>query len=352
MSGRHSTQSYNDILQLYASCALCPRRCHVNRLAGETGFCGQTLELRAARASLHMWEEPCISGATGSGTVFFSGCNLRCIYCQNYDIALGQTGRNISPDRLVKIFLNLQQKGAANINLVTPTHFLPTIAWALEQARQGGLHLPVVYNCGGYESVEALQMLDGLVDIYLPDLKYVSGELSSRYSQAEDYFEKARLALDEMFLQVGTPKFHIPAAGNASAVLPLVSDNAPGERHASAVQPHIDSGIAAVYPPSTPLLRRGMIVRHLVLPGHVGDSKKVLHYLRDTFGNDIYVSIMCQYTPLCHVADLPELNRRVTPAEYQRVTDYCLRMGMENVYIQEGDVAQESFIPPFDLSGL
>lgn len=325
----HFTQSYKDILQLYASCALCPRRCHVNRLAGETGFCGQPLELRAARAALHMWEEPCISGAAGSGTVFFSGCNLRCVYCQNFDIALGQTGREISPDRLVKIFLNLQQKGAANINLVTPTHYLPTIAWALEQARQEGLYLPVVYNCGGYESVEALRMLDGLVDIYLPDLKYVSGELSSRYSHAEDYFEKARLALDEMFRQVGAPAFYSPAA---------YAENSP---------PY-----AAVYPPDTPLLRRGMIVRHLVLPGHVGDSKKVLHYLRDAFGNNIYVSVMCQYTPLRHVAGLPELNRRVTPAEYQRVTDYCLRIGMENVYIQEGDVAQDSFIPPFDLSGL
>ena len=328
MSG-HFTQSYRDILQLYASCALCPRRCHVNTLAGETGFCGQPLELRAARAALHMWEEPCISGAAGSGTVFFSGCNLRCVYCQNYDIALGQTGREISPNRLVKIFLNLQQKGAANINLVTPTHYLPTVVWALEQARQEGLYLPVVYNCGGYESVEALRMLEGLVDIYLPDLKYVSGELSSRYSHAEDYFEKARLALDEMFRQVGAPEFYSPAA------------------HAENSPPH-----GAVYPPDTPLLRRGMIVRHLVLPGHVGDSKKVLHYLRDAFGNDIYVSVMCQYTPLRHVAGLPELNRRVTPAEYQRVTDYCLRIGMENVYIQEGDVAQDSFIPPFDLSGL
>lgn len=330
MSDLHPRRSYQDLLQHYTSCALCPRQCHANRLAGETGYCGQSMRLRAARAALHMWEEPCISGAAGSGTVFFSGCNLRCIYCQNHDIALGQTGKEISVGRLAEIFLKLQQKGAANINLVTPTHYLPTIAYALEQARLGGLSLPVVYNCGGYESVDALRMLEGLVDIYLPDLKYVSEELSARYSHAEDYFPKARLALAEMFRQVGKLMFYEPAAPSRP------SGGAP----------------AAVYPPDTPLLRRGMIVRHLVLPGHVGDSKKVLHYLRDTFGNHIYVSVMCQYTPLHLVADIPELSRRVTPAEYQRVVDYCLRLGMENVYIQEGDVAQESYIPPFDLSGL
>jgi len=368
MSGHHPSRSYKDILQRYASCTLCPRQCRVNRLAGETGYCGQTAQPRAARAALHMWEEPCISGAAGSGAVFFSGCNLRCIYCQNYDIALGQTGREISVGRLKEIFLELQQKGAANINLVTPTHYLPTIAYALERARLDGLSLPVVYNCGGYEAVDALQMLEGLVDIYLPDLKYVSGELSARYSQAEDYFEKARPALAEMFRQVGSLMFYAPngpaedarplSASPAKTVPPLSASPAK-TAHPLSVSPaktaanHAShDASAAVYPPDTPLLRRGMIVRHLVLPGHVGDSKKVLHYLRDTFGSDIYVSVMCQYTPLAHVADIPELNRRVTPAEYQRVIDYCLRLGMENVYIQEGDVAQESFIPPFDLSGL
>lgn len=353
MSAHHPSRSDKDILQLYASCALCPRRCHVNRLAGETGYCGQTTQLRAARAALHMWEEPCISGATGSGTVFFSGCNLRCVYCQNHDIALGQTGKEISASRLTEIFLDLQQKGAANINLVTPTHYLPTIAYALEQARLAGLSLPVVYNCGGYESVDALQMLEGLVDIYLPDLKYVSSELSAKYSHAGDYFEKAQTALAEMFRQVGRPVFYDPAC-RAESVRPTPTNPAqPAANHGPAARPHTPGDApVAVYPPDTPLLRRGMIVRHLVLPGHVGDSKKVLHYLRDTFGNNIYVSVMCQYTPLPHVADIPELNRRVTPAEYQRVVDYCLRLGMENVYIQEGDVARESFIPPFDLSGL
>lgn len=353
MPDRHPNRTYKDMQQHYTSCILCPRHCHVNRLAGETGYCGQTAHMHAARASLHMWEEPCISGAAGSGTVFFSGCNLRCIYCQNYDIALGQTGKEISADRLTEIFLTLQQKGAANINLVTPTHYIPTIAYALEQARLCGLSLPVVYNCGGYESADALQLLEGLVDIYLPDLKYVSGELSAKYSHAEDYFEKARMALAEMFRQVGKPVFFNPITPPEETCLLATDSTLLATDHAAAPWPHSSHDAPdAVYPPDTPMLRRGMIVRHLVLPGHIGDSKKVLHYLHDTFRNDIYVSVMCQYTPLVHVEAIPELNRRVTPAEYQRVIDYCLRLGMENVYIQEGDVAQESFIPPFDLSGL
>ena len=325
MSDYHLNDLYEELLPYYASCTLCPRHCHANRLAGETGYCGQSMQLRAARAALHMWEEPCISGAAGSGTVFFSGCNLRCIYCQNHDIALGQTGIEISPLRLSEIFLELQQKGAANINLVTPTHYLPTIAHALQKARLEGLSLSVVYNCGGYEDTDALKLIEGLVDIYLPDLKYVSAELSARYSHAPDYFEKAKYALAEMFRQVGRPVFtSAPSA---------VSEG-------------------AVYPADSPMLCRGMIVRHLVLPGQVKDSKKLLHYLHDTYGNDILVSVMCQYTPLSHVADFPDLNRPVTHEEYGRVVDYCLRLGMENVYIQEDDVARESFIPPFDFSGL
>lgn len=328
MSDIYPLHPHDDILKLYASCTLCPRHCRVNRMAGEMGYCGQTMQLRAARASLHMWEEPCISGVAGSGTVFFSGCNLRCIYCQNYDIALGQTGKEITAGRLSEIFLELQQKGAANINLVTPTHYLPTIVCALRQARLDGLSLPVVYNCGGYEDVNALRHLEGLVDIYLPDLKYMSAELSDEYSHAPDYFEKAKSALAEMFRQVGRPVFYRPALSDSPQIA------------------------RAVYPADTPLLRRGMLVRHLVLPGQVKDTKKLLHYLHDTYGNDIYVSVMCQYTPLPHVADFPSLNRTVTTEEYERVVNYCVRLGMENVYIQEGDVAEESFIPPFDLSGL
>ncbi len=339
-----SVSPNTDILKHFASCTLCPRRCQVNRLAGELGYCGQTARLRAARAALHMWEEPCISGGAGSGTVFFSGCNLGCIYCQNRDIALGQSGREITPGRLTEIFLELQQKGAANINLVTPTHFVPLIVHALEQARRSGLSLPVVYNCGGYESVDALRMLEGLVDIYLPDLKYASGELSTEFSHAADYFEKAKLALNEMYRQVGRPVFDTPS------VPPSAPPNVPLPSPLSDRPSAADA--ASVYPSDTPLLRRGMIVRHLVLPGQVGDSKKILHYLRDTYGDNIYVSVMQQYTPLPQAAHIPGLNRRVTEAEYQRVVDFCLRLGMENVYIQEGDTARESFIPPFDFTGL
>lgn len=333
---------YGDLLQHFSHCRLCPRRCGVNRLAGETGYCGQTARLKAARAALHMWEEPCISGAAGSGTVFFSGCNLRCCYCQNHDIALGQTGREITPQRLSDIFLELQQKGAANLNLVTPTHFIPLIIPALQQARSEGLTLPVVYNCGGYEAPETLRLLDGLIDIYLPDLKYCSSDLSGRYSHAEDYFEQAKTALAEMFRQVGKPVFD--DARTPSRFIPLHEVSGPSVSPADST--------AAVYPADTPLLRRGMIVRHLVLPGQVKDTKKILHYLHDAYGSDIYVSVMCQYTPLPQVSHIPELNRRVTAQEYERVVNYCLRLGMENVYIQEGDVAEESFIPPFDLSGL
>lgn len=336
-----SALSHTDLLQHFSCCRLCPRHCGVNRLAGETGYCGQTAQLRAARASLHMWEEPCISGAAGSGTVFFSGCNLRCCYCQNHDIALGQTGREITPRRLTEIFGELQQKGAANINLVTPTHFIPLIAEALQQARSQGLTLPVVYNCGGYEEPEALRLLEGLIDIYLPDLKYFSPELSRKYSHAEDYFERAKAALAEMFRQVGRPLFE-----ESSAARPLPSHTAPDAAISR------ESCVTPVYPADTPLLRKGMIVRHLVLPGQVKDTKKLLHYLHDTYGTDIYVSVMCQYTPLPQVAHIPELNRRVTAEEYGRAVDYCLRLGMENVYIQESGVAEESFIPPFDLSGL
>lgn len=297
---------------LLSNCIICPRECGVNRLAGQKGYCGTAATLVAARAALHFWEEPCISGMVGSGTVFFGGCNLRCVFCQNYPIAVGACGKEITIPRLAGIFLELQEKGAANINLVTPTHYIPQIREALLLAKEQGLRLPIVYNTGGYEKVEALRLLDGLVDIYLPDLKYYSTELSSKYSHAPDYFQKAALALAEMFRQAGTP----------------------------------------VFDTSTGFMQRGMIVRHLILPGQVKDSKKVLHYLFDTYGNDIYVSIMNQYTPLPHVTQFPELDCRVTAEEYNRVISFCLRLGLENAFIQEGETAEESFIPAFDLEGI
>lgn len=302
----------NSTKALLSNCILCPRKCGVNRISGQTGYCGMSAELVVARAALHMWEEPCISGTIGSGTVFFGGCNLKCIFCQNHNIAIGKIGREITVLRLAEIFLELQTKGAANINLVTPTHYIPQIREALLLSKEQGLHLPIVYNTGSYESPKALQLLEGLVDIYLPDLKYYSAELSAKYSHAADYFEKASLAIAEMYRQVGTPVFH----------------------------------------ETTGMMKRGMIVRHLVLPWQTKDSKKVLRYLHETYDNNIYISIMNQYTPLPHVAQIPELNRRVTAEEYDKVVNFALQIGIENAFIQEGETAEESFIPPFNMEGV
>lgn len=295
-----------------SDCAICPRKCHVNRLAGQVGFCGQTAELTAARAALHYWEEPCISGITGSGAIFFSGCNLQCVFCQNHDIAIGKSGKIISSGRLTEIMLELQDKGAANINLVTGTHFIPQIALALSTAKSYGLSIPVVYNTSAYEEPVSLRLLEGLVDIYLPDLKYFSSELSADCSHAADYFAKASAAIAEMFRQTSVP----------------------------------------VLDPDTGLMRRGVIVRHLLLPGETKDSKKVLRYLHETYGNDIYVSIMNQYTPLEQVAQNPALNRKVTEEEYGRVLVFAERLGIEQGFYQEGETAVESFIPAFDGEGL
>lgn len=300
------------ITSYMSDCTLCPRRCHANRAAGQTGFCGQTAQLRAARAALHFWEEPCISGDCGSGTVFFSGCSLQCIFCQNHEIALGESGKVISVERLSQIFLELQDKGAANINLVTAGHFIPQVCRALELSKTHGLSIPIVYNTCSYEEVASLRLLEGLIDIWLPDLKYFSGDLSARYSSAPDYFQVATAAIAEMFRQ--TP--------------------------------------ATVFDSKTGLMQRGIIVRHLMLPGQAADSKKILRYLHTTYGDAIYISIMNQYTPLAGVSEIPELNRKVTPEEYRRVLDFADRIGIENGFMQEDGTAAESFIPPFDYEGI
>ena len=300
------------INKLMQDCTLCPRRCHADRRSGSAGFCGQSAEITAARAALHFWEEPCISGSRGSGTVFFSGCSLQCVYCQNRQIALGETGRHISLERLSEIFLELQEKGATNINLVTAGHFLPQAAYSLELAKQQGLTLPIVYNTGSYEEVSSLKLLEGLVDIYLPDLKYRSPKLSQKYSNAPDYFEKATAAIEEMYRQTGTPLF--------------------------------DS--------DTGLMKRGVIVRHLILPGQPKDSKQILRYLHSTYKNDIYVSIMNQYTPLAGARLPQELGRRITDEEYGKILSFGERIGIEQGFYQEGGTAEESFIPPFDYEGL
>lgn len=296
-----------------SDCTLCPRECHVNRSIGETGYCQCTSDLFAARAALHMWEEPCISGTNGSGAVFFCGCNMGCVFCQNYDIAHARNGRQLTPEHLSDIFLTLQDKGAHNINLVTPSHYIPQIITALTQAKMYGLTIPVVYNTSAYEKVEALRSLEGLIDVYLPDLKYFSSTLSSRYSAAPDYFEVASAAIAEMVRQ-------IPAA-----VFETDEDS---------------------------LIKKGVIVRHLMLPGCEEDSRTILQYLHKTYGEQIYISIMNQYTPLSTVAQFPELNRTISPKAYDRMIDYAISIGIENGFIQEGETASESFIPSFDGEGL
>ncbi|MDO5382973.1 MAG: radical SAM protein [Eubacteriales bacterium] len=304
------------------NCNLCPRSCNVDRNV-KTGFCMMNNEIRAARAALHMWEEPCISRNNGSGTVFFTGCTLRCVFCQNYKIASEMEGKTITTDRLTDIFLELQDKKANNINLVTPTHFVNPIIKALENAKSKGLVIPVVYNTSGYEKVETLRMLDGLVDVYLPDFKYVSSELSLKYSGAVDYFQVAKDALKEMVRQRGNASFY-----NHNDI--LVKEG------------FVEEGI----------MKSGVVVRHLILPGNTEDSKKVVEYLYKTYKDDIFISIMNQYTPLPQVKDIPELNRKVTEKEYDEVIDYALELGVTNGFIQEGETSEESFIPEFDFSGI
>ena len=298
--------------KLLKECRLCPRECGVDRSEGKKGYCGASNELKVARAALHMWEEPCISGEAGSGAVFFSGCPMRCRFCQNYSIAAARKGKVISIERLAQIFLELQEKGAANINLVTPTHYTLHIIKALDLAKENGLRIPVVYNSSGYEKTETLKLLRGYIDIYLPDFKYMDGLLAAAYSNAPDYPEYAKRALEEMVGQTG----------------PLKLDE--------------ETGMA----------RSGVIVRHLVLPGHVRNSKAVIQYLYETYGDQIYISIMNQYTPMPQVTKDKLLGRKVTRREYEKVIDYALELGVENGFFQEGDVAEESFIPEFDSEGV
>lgn len=294
------------------NCHICPRNCTGMNNADKIGVCGVPRNrIRIARAALHMWEEPCISGNAGSGAVFFSGCPLRCIYCQNYEIAGGKVGKEITMERLTDIFLELQEQGAANINLVTPTHYTPQIIPALERAKEQGLHLPIVYNCSGYEKLETLQKLNGLIDIYLTDFKYMDTEVAKRFSRAEDYPQVAQIALEEMVRQQGEPVF-----------------DAQG------------------------MMQQGVIVRHLLLPNHLKNGKEVVRYVYETYGNQVYLSLMNQYTPLPQVADIPELNRKVTKREYESLIDYAIYLGVENGFIQEGETAEESFIPSFNNEGV
>lgn len=295
----------------YENCLLCPRKCGINRSTGQTGVCGVSSEIKVARAALHYWEEPCISGKRGSGAVFFSGCSLHCVFCQNREISDGKEGKVISKERLSDIFMELADKGANNINLVTPGQYIPDIVWAVNDAKSRGMKLPIIYNTSGYENVTELKLLEGIVDVYLPDFKYMDSTLLARYSRAKDYPSVAKQALSEMVRQQPD----------------VVIDNATG------------------------LIQKGVIVRQLLLPGHVNDAKAVLKYLYDTYHDHVYISMMSQFTPIA-LKDYPEINRTVTRREYERLVDYALEIGITNAFIQEGDVAKDSFIPAFDCEGV
>lgn len=295
----------------YENCLLCPRKCGINRSTGQTGICGVSSEIKVARAALHYWEEPCISGKRGSGAVFFSGCSLHCVFCQNREISDGKEGKVISKERLSDIFIELAGKGANNINLVTPGQYIPDIVWAVNDAKSRGMKLPIIYNTSGYENVTELKLLEGIVDVYLPDFKYMDSTLSAMYSRAKDYPSVAKQALSEMVRQ----------------------------------QPEV------VIDDATGLIQKGVIVRQLLLPGHVNDAKAVLKYLYDTYRDHVYISMMSQFTPIA-LKDYPEINRTVTKREYERLVNYALEIGITNAFIQKGDVAKDSFIPAFDCEGV
>lgn len=294
----------NEILK---KCNLCPRNCGVNRYES-LGFCKASDKVKVAYYSLHQWEEPVISGINGSGTVFFSNCNLKCIFCQNKKISTLGYGKEISNERLKEIFLELQVKGAHNINLVTPTHYVPQIVEVLKEAKTAGLNIPIVYNTSSYENVSTIMLLEGIVDVYLADLKYFDDSLGCKYSKCENYFEVAKAAIEAMYEQVG--KFEI------------VDD----------------------------LMVKGVIVRVLVLPGHADDSKNLIKYLHETYGNNIIISIMNQYTPVEVIDKYPNLNRKVSDEEYEDVIDFAVELGVETAFIQEGETQDTSFIPDFDDS--
>ena len=297
-------------LYSHSQCCLCPRMCRADRSTA-SGYCKAPDGILASRAALHFWEEPCISGTGGSGAIFFSGCTLRCCFCQNYKISRTPRGKSISSERLAEIFLELQDQGAHNINLVTATHYLPWILPALDMVKEK-LHIPVVYNCGGYERLETIQALSSYVDIWLPDLKYFSSDLSRRYSQAPDYFARASAAVRQMILQTGTPVFD-------------------------------DRGI----------MQKGVIIRHLVLPGQKEDSLQLIKWMAEELPEkQFYISLLSQYTPYEKNPDFPELNRRITSYEYQKVVEAALEAGLEQGFMQERTSAKEEYTPSFAYQGL
>lgn len=292
-------------MNIYKKCNLCPRNCLIDRTV-KPGVCGVKDKLVIARAALHYWEEPPISGETGSGTIFFTGCNLKCIFCQNYDISTKLIGQEVTTTEFANICLNLEKQGANNINLVTPTPHIPLIIEGLKLAKEKGLKIPIVYNTSGYETVNTIKMLDGIIDIYLPDFKYFSNDYAIKYSHVKDYFKYATLALEEMYKQVGNPIFD-----------------------------------------KNGMMQKGIIVRHLMLPGLLDDSKKIIEYLYKTYQDNIYISIMNQYTPLKKFTNYTNLNNKVSENDYDELINYAIDLGIKKAFIQEGETQDSSFIPDF-----
>lgn len=292
-----------ETLKELEKCTICPHRCQINRNAGKIGRCKASKKVKIALYSTHDFEEPCISGKRGSGTVFFSNCNLNCIYCQNYEISQLGKGKEITIDELAKIFLIQQEKNVENINLVTPTSYAPQIIEAIKIAKKKGLKIPIIYNTNSYENVETIKMLEGYIDVYLPDLKYAENEVGKKYSKIENYFEIATKAIKEMIKQVGTPKLN-------------------------------ERGI----------IKKGVIIRHLVLPNNLENSKKILKWIKENLPKDIYVSIMAQYFPT-YKASESDLNRKLTKTEWQEIEDYIEKLEIENGYVQELGEHEEEYVP-------
>lgn len=290
-------------------CMICPHECKVNRLQGQMGRCRCDSNIRIALASVHNYEEPCISGNNGSGTVFFTGCNLKCIYCQNYEISQEGKGKIITIQHLAEIFIKQQEKCVNNINLVTPTMYVPQIIEAIKIARKNGLNIPIVYNSNGYESVKTLKMLEGYIDVYLPDLKYFSDELAKKYSNIDNYFSVATKAIEEMIRQVGNPVFN-------------------------------EDGI----------IQKGVIIRHLILPNHIQNTKNILKAIREKFGEETYISVMAQYFPTYKAKKDSLINRKISRKEYKEVEKYLYMLDLKNGYMQELGEHEEEYVPNFDLS--
>lgn len=303
-----------DTMKLLEKCELCPRKCNVNRLQGQVGYCRAGKNVKVAKAMLHMWEEPCISSPTtkgaGSGAVFFSDCSMGCVFCQNFDISQEHNGKEIKIERLAEIFLWLQEKNANNINLVSPTHYVPQIIEALKIARGKGLALPVIYNSNGYENVETIKYLEGYVDVYLPDIKYFSDRYSLRYSKTPNYFKYASKAVLEMIKQVGAPQ--------------------------------LEGG----------LIKKGVIIRHLLLPSLLSESKKIVDWMDKNIPKSVYISLMCQYVPMYKADKYPEINKKVSAKAYEWLLDYCLSKGFKNGFMQEYDSAETVYTPQFNLDGI